>query len=284
MGTAGAWGWARFTPGDRPELEALLQCAEWGRVTFSDHLCSGRFDGAWIERRQGGVAQAVMLAPHALLLPVLDARSPSMPAELVSRLPAAMTAMGSEEDVQSVERILARRVSRSVSYHLMKLEGPLPGPDPDAAGKDRDGMAGLRTRRATARDLAALYPLQRDYEKEEVLLDPTMHVPRLCRSHLRLALREQVVYLAEDASGILAKAGTNARGFRYDQIGGVFTVREARNRGVGRAVMRALLEEILAAKAGACLFVKKTNSPAIALYRRLGFQVVGGFRISYYIA
>jgi uncharacterized protein len=272
--------WAPVAPRDRPELEAFLLSSEWSRVTFSSHLASGDFDAAYLDRSHGEVTQAVMLAPHALLLPILRVASPSLPGELIAMLPGSMTIMGSEEDVLSAERVLGRRVTRSVSYHLMKLDGPLP---PAAGGTGGIASPPLRIRRASVRDLAALYPLQRDYEKEEVLLDPTMHVPRLCRAHLKLALRDQIVYLAEDSSGVLGKAGTNARGIRYDQIGGVFTVREARNRGIGRAVMRALLEELLAHKSGACLFVKKANLPAVALYRRLGFELAGGFRISYYI-
>ena len=274
---SGYSGWSVAGSEDRVELEAWLVASEWSRVTFSSHLASARYESLSIERREGRVAQAVMLAPHALLLPILDPASPSLPRDLLARLPAALTVMGAEESVLAAERLLGRQVARSVSYHLMKIEGPLPPPS-EAAPPEA-----IRVRRATLRDLARLYPLQRDYEKEEVLLDPAMHVPRVSRVHLKLALRDQIVYLAEDSSGAIGKAGTNARGIRYDQIGGVFTVPAMRNRGVARAVMRALLGELLAGKRGACLFVKKTNDPAVTLYQRLGFAFAGGFRISYYI-
>lgn len=274
-----ASGWSIARPEDEADLERYLLPVEWSSVTFTSHLASARYDSLHIERRDGRIAQAVMLAPHALLLPILDAASPSLPPDVLTGLPASLTVMGAEQSVLAAEGLVGRRVSRSMDYHLMKTEGPLPPPRPSEAAPSR----GVHVRRATLHDALRLYPLQRDYEKEEVLLDPAMHVPRVCRAHLKLALRDQIVYLAEDSSGAIGKAGTNARGFCYDQIGGVFTVPAMRNRGIGRAVMRALLEHLLSQKGGACLFVKRDNQPAITLYNRLGFAIAGGYRIDYYI-
>jgi predicted GNAT family acetyltransferase len=80
----------------------------------------------------------------------------------------------------------------------------------------------------------------------------------------------------------LSKAGTNARGFDADQIGGVFTVEEERGRGLARRVMDALLGRIFQEKSQASLFVKKLNPAAVTLYRRLGFRELEDFRISYF--
>jgi hypothetical protein len=236
------------------------------------------YESISVERHRDGIAQAVMLAPHGLVLPVLDPVSPSFPAGLAERLPPSLTVMGSEESVVETERALRRSILRSISYHLMAIT-------PAAADPPREGplLPGIRVRRATVSDLGILFPLQAEYEKEEVLIDPALHMPRVCRAHLKRALREQIVYLAEDGGGAVAKAGTNARGIAFDQIGGVFTVPDMRSRGIGRVVMQALLEHILSEKSGACLFVKRSNDPAIALYRRLGFSIAGGYRISYYV-
>jgi predicted GNAT family acetyltransferase len=81
---------------------------------------------------------------------------------------------------------------------------------------------------------------------------------------------------------VVAKAGTNARGFTVDQIGGVFTVEEVRNSGIAFRVMEELLRRIFAEKSTVCLFVKKNNLPALALYGKLGFHVADGYRISYF--
>jgi predicted GNAT family acetyltransferase len=99
---------------------------------------------------------------------------------------------------------------------------------------------------------------------------------------LRASLREELVYEAERDGVPVAKAATNARGFTVDQIGGVYTTPRERGKGIGGLVVTALLREVFAEKKGACLFVKKRNFPAIALYERLGFSYVTDYVISYY--
>ena len=102
-------------------------------------------------------------------------------------------------------------------------------PGPRACGCARPGR----------RTPAALYPLQRDYELEEVLIEPGHFDPQTCLANLRSTLRRQIVILAEQDGRPVSKAGTNARGFDADQIGGVFTVEGQRGRGLARRVMVA---------------------------------------------
>jgi predicted GNAT family acetyltransferase len=99
---------------------------------------------------------------------------------------------------------------------------------------------------------------------------------------LKAALKEEIVYVAELDGVPVAKAATNARGFDVDQIGGVYTVPGERGKGIGAVVVGALLKALFAEKSSACLFVKKRNRPAIALYDRLGFEPVTDYIISYY--
>ena len=96
------------------------------------------------------------------------------------------------------------------------------------------------------------------------------------------SLENNVVLYAEINGTPVAKAGTNARGFITDQIGGVFTKREERNKGIARIVMKYLLSLIFQEKRYASLFVKKHNTPAINLYKSLGFERVNDFRIAYF--
>jgi hypothetical protein len=103
-----------------------------------------------------------------------------------------------------------------------------------------------------------------------------------CRQNLKRSLRRQLVLMAECNGKVVAKAGTNARGFATDQIGGVFTVEKERNRGVASLVMVELLGRIFSEKSMVCLFVKKNNMPALSLYRKLGFTIADGYRINYF--
>lgn len=117
---------------------------------------------------------------------------------------------------------------------------------------------------------------------EEVLLPTHRLNPSLCWSNLRSILENQVVVIAEVGGRIIAKANTNGRGFRYDQIGGVFTERDYRNQGIAQLLVRRLSGTIRRDGKRACLFVKTNNAPAIALYHRLGFVQRDDFVITYY--
>ena len=143
-------------------------------------------------------------------------------------------------------------------------------------------LPGLRIRPADGRDLGSLFPLQRDYELEEVVVFPERFSEQSCRLHLRDTLRRQLVVVAELDGRPVAKAGTNARGFQVDQIGGVFTEERLRGSGIAARVMSDLLERIFRSKPMVSLFVKRTNLPAIALYRKLGFRSLDSYRITYF--
>jgi predicted GNAT family acetyltransferase len=141
---------------------------------------------------------------------------------------------------------------------------------------------GFVVRTASPRDFRALLPLQIRYELEEVVINRERYSEQTSRQHLKEALHDQLVLMAEQNGRVVAKAGTNARGFDTDQIGGVFTVESVRNSGVAYRVMVELLRRIFSQKQIVCLFVKKNNLPALSLYNKLGFRIVEGYQISYF--
>ena len=143
-------------------------------------------------------------------------------------------------------------------------------------------VEGVTVRPAAPYDAEDLFPLQCGYELEEVVIDPAHFSDLQCMKMLRYALRDELVYVAERQGVPLAKAATNARGFGVDQIGGVYTLPEERGKGIGGAVVDGLLRAVFAEKKAACLFVKKRNRPAIALYDRLGFTPATDYVITYY--
>jgi RimJ/RimL family protein N-acetyltransferase len=285
--------WKKAEAGDLPELLALARAQEGRAVHFSSRLRPARTGGraglpsrleatVLVHRTGAEATAALLLTSGGLLLPLLAA--PGQEGIAAPRFPswrglarALHSIMGPLREVRWAESNLPFPARVSVDYHLMGLKKrdylpPALAPAP----------AGLRLREAGPQDARGLYPLQRDYELEEVLIEPGHFDPQACLANLRKTLRRQIVIMAELDGRPVSKAGTNARGFDADQIGGVFTVEDERGRGLARRVMVVLLERIFREKSLASLFVKKLNPAAVALYHRLGFREQEDFRISYF--
>jgi GNAT superfamily N-acetyltransferase len=227
---------------------------------------------------RGAVTDCVLFSEYGLLLPVF--RSASQDGGELARIlrglrPPVHSIMGVGEWVAQAEALLPLPPTTRVEYHLMAVEKSWYCPPTSRAGH-------ARVRQAFPADAEGLYPLQKSYEMEEVVLNPSLFNDAQCARLLKKSLREELVFLAERDGVPVAKAGTNARGYGVDQIGGVFTVPSERGKGYAAAVMGALLQAIFAEKNAACLFVKKGNGAALSLYKRLGFRIIAEYVINYY--
>jgi predicted GNAT family acetyltransferase len=229
---------------------------------------SGRLTGAILQSRSG------------LYYPVLAETSCHVEEEVLDALRRTTrrvySLMGRRADVSALEQILPRRPAQAVEYHLMTQEEP--PPEIPLPRLPRDLVITL----SGVDDAELLFPIQKLYEIEEVLLPGSSFNAAASLTHLRQILAQQIVVHGTIHGTAIAKAGTNARGLFYDQLGGVFTDSSYRSRGVGTALMLRLLSYIAAEQKTATLFVKMDNAPAIAMYRSLRFQVLDDFRISYY--
>ncbi|MFQ3619420.1 MAG: GNAT family N-acetyltransferase [Spirochaetales bacterium] len=176
--------------------------------------------------------------------------------------------------VQAIERGLHLKGGIWIDYHLMTFEKESPLPFQPA-------IEGFHIHLAKETDLQGLLPLQLLYEKEEVLIKTDALDPQKTRSDLKLALKEQILLYGEYKGQIVSKAGTNARGKQYDQIGGVYTLPPYRGQHFARTLMIQLIHILRTEQKNACLFVKTTNIPAIHLYEALNFIHRGAFRIHY---
>jgi len=209
---------------------------------------------------------------------------PPLEGPLPGEVETCRTLMGLKASVLALEPRFRRRIQNSLDYHLMVSPPLSEASGRKAAGQEnlrKNAWANLTVRRAGPGDTDALYPLQMAYEMEEVILDPLRFHPQLCYQNLNRQLKEQIIYIAEDQGRPVAKAGTNARGFFWAQMGGVYTLPEYRNRGIAACLAGRLVRDLAGRKKRFCLFVKKENRPALKVYEKNGFTIAGEFRITY---
>jgi predicted GNAT family acetyltransferase len=272
--------WRAAARRDYPALLSFILADEKRCVPLSARF-KGKDRGTMVyvnDGANGGIGDCFLFSAHGLFLPLfrsVDRRPGELERVLLGLRPPVHSIMGVAGWVAEAESLLPLPPTTRVQYYLMALEK-------SRYRAPRSRSSGITIRPAAAADAAPLFPLQKSYEMEEVVLNPALFSDSQCDRLLRKSLREEVIYLAERDGKPVAKAGTNARGYGVDQIGGVYTAPAERGRGTATAVMAALLEHIFQEKHGACLFVKKTNGAALALYKRLGFLIVDEYVINYY--
>lgn len=199
--------------------------------------------------------------------------------------PKPASVIGPASSVAAFEAALGLSPAHVVEYRLMErapwgLGAPAPICEPRCQ---------VSLWRASPVDLGELLPLQEAYEKEEVVTPLRTFDAEACRAFLARNLAVELIVgarLAEDSRGkgrAVGKAATNARAYSLDQIGGVFVEPDYRSRGIAAAMMVFLLGITAKEGRGSSLFVKKGNAPALALYERLGFDLVDDFRASYHL-
>ncbi|MBR5017821.1 MAG: GNAT family N-acetyltransferase [Spirochaetia bacterium] len=132
----------------------------------------------------------------------------------------------------------------------------------------------MRILRGSTRQLLPLFPLQKTYERQEVLLNPDSQDTMETFRWLRSILTNEICFYARRGFRYVSKANTNARGFDHIQVGGVFTVPRFRNQGYAHNTVAALCRFIIEEEHKIpSLFVRSGNKNAIKLYKSLGFEI-----------
>jgi hypothetical protein len=179
-----------------------------------------------------------------------------------------------ERDVLLCGAVQPHTISGRRRYYLMRRSSDLALPEPPA-------IAALRIRRLNRHSAARVFPLEEAYQREEVLTHPERFSPTAHYLHFTRSIRHNRIYFAELRGVPVGKAGTNAIGLDYSQVGGVFTDPEYRGMGISRALMHRLLGWIHGRGQSAALFVDIDNQPACRLYKGLDFRNEGRYMILY---
>lgn len=195
---------------------------------------------------------------------------------------------GIREHTLLFERVMSEaahiRLDAAVDYYLMRCAKPCTDTFFQTAESKLNTTlnAALSIERATENDLIELFPLQLDYENTEVAYEGRPINPAVCKLSLCARLTTEYIYKVSADGHIVAKAGTNAQGFHWFQIGGVYTLPAYRNKGLAAAAVAHLINTHSAEAHGFALFVKTANTAALRVYEKLGFEQCGLFRMSYW--
>jgi hypothetical protein len=283
--------WRAASQSDFDLLRSFLVEREASCVSFTDRLHPlgspllprPKQDRVFLGFRGRELAATLLQSRAGFVFPVLPSEEEDLGGKRLRKLLRGRpySLMGKERDCARLEEILGITANERVRYFTMaRTLDHLP-----EAG---DTGFEVRFRRAGPADAEKLFPLQKAYEIEEVLLSASRFNERSSRMFFARALAKQVIVYAEiPGTGPVAKAGTNARGFSYDQIGGVFTKPAFRGRHLGREIMRFLLTQLEPGEEmrnvrRTSLFVKQGNTHAIQMYGSLGYVIEDPFTISYY--
>ncbi|MDR1902857.1 MAG: GNAT family N-acetyltransferase [Treponema sp.] len=227
---------------------------------------------------------AVLLHSKRSLFPLFDGNRSTPIPRFMDRFLRTIhfhSIQGQMQDVEILESAvgnLGYTPQDTINYHLMIMDG-----EPyRTTGGIKKGPPGLIVRKPDPHEIDAIFPLQAAYEIEEVLPKGAEFYPPSCRKNLEQVMEGEQMLVACLANRIVGKINTSAASFSRYQIGGVYVHPDYRGLGIAQCMTFALVRLLSAQCRGLSLFVKKRNQAALRVYSRVGFEIAGDYRISYY--
>lgn len=138
---------------------------------------------------------------------------------------------------------------------------------------------GLRL--AVAEDLRRVVPLAVAMHKEDLGEDPLRADAEAYVRHVGIRIASGRVHVVDEGGRIRFKVDLGTLCVHGAQLEGVYTVPEARGQGVATRALAALCGQLLETLPRVTLHVREDNTPAVALYERLGFRRSKPFRIAF---
>lgn len=269
---------------DSASTEALLREHEQYYVSacgrFLDRCLSG--DHIWTLRGKTGELSDLIIHSKSTLLPMLcgakEIPAPRFLGGLLSPVPVH-SVQGLRGEAIAVETFLeemGRKAQENIDYDLMSID-TAPGD-----GYFSAGPPGLILRIPRYTDMDAVAALQAGYEQEEVLPKGAVFNPAASRINAARIIQKARILCAELEGRLVGKINVSAVSFTRFQVGGVYVHPGFRGMGIASRMAAEFIGSLIAEGRGATLFVKKSNAAARKVYDRLGFSVIGDYRISYY--
>lgn len=112
---------------------------------------------------------------------------------------------------------------------------------------------------------------------EELEESPLLTNPAGYRAHVATLVQTHRAFAVVEEGRVIFKADIGAVGGGVAQVQGVWVRPSHRGRGLAAPAMAAVTNRLLARGLVASLYVNDFNTPAIATYRRCGYETVGTF-------
>jgi ribosomal protein S18 acetylase RimI-like enzyme len=276
--------WQKMKKRDAAVSEALLRDREnWCVAACGRFLKHGSSkDSVWILRKKNAGVSALIIQAKRSLLPVFRSQENIPPLRFLRSFFGAVpvhSLQGPLADTVALENALMElglEVKEQIDYDLMYIDGP---PDESCFSA---GPPNLILRRPLGADIDALAALQAGYEQEEVLPRGAVFHPAASRLNTEHILAGRQILAAEIHGRLVGKINVSALSFTRFLVGGVYVHPDFRGLGIARRMAAEFVRLLVAQGRGVTLFVKKSNPAARSVYRRVGFGILGDYRISYY--
>ncbi len=178
--------------------------------------------------------------------------------------------------VNEINKRLSLNPRSKIDYYLMKLE--------KSNFKEYKFFdENFKCRKVGISDFNKLKKLQKAYHLEEVYNDGSFYPYKAEMLNFKNSLQKRINYAVfyKDLTPV-SKCAINSESLNSFQLGGVFTVKKFRDRGLSKFCISELLKEAFTLKENVFLYVKKENLPAISVYKSLGFKIINNTSVAYY--
>ncbi len=264
----------RLGPADVPDVVTFLDADPVLNVylmalVLRDALARPR-DEYWAARRDGRITALLYLGGHSgAVLPAGDdtdgARAlGALASGRLERLPRRFQVIGPSAMVAAMlERFPGSphepRLVRQQSY--LSLE--------PSALPDFPRLPELRP--ARREDYSLIYETGAALRAEELLEDPREVDAVTYARRAEEDCRDGHTYVWRDSRGLCFRSSVSALTADAAQVSGVYTPPALRGQGIATRALAELCLRLMTRARQTCLFVNDINTPALALYRRLGF-------------
>lgn len=163
------------------------------------------------------------------------------------------------------------------NYNIMTLSSQ-PLPPPESLSCDDE----IKRCSSPENDTELLLGLQKMYMAKEVAPSGKQISDLEAAAQLKTILKDQLCFALWSDGEVVAKANTNAIGFNYAQLGGVYTHPLFRKNYYAWNLVYTVCSRVIKSGRKISLFVKEKNNPANQLYERIGFSAAGKYLIAYF--